>query len=257
MLLFRFIRLFHSISTSIKARGREKVVSILLKKSSALSLSQAAIVSARCGHLEVVRLLLECAEDSDVCNSALVQAASRGHTEIVVELVQQRHHSPEKEAIKRAILSSASKNYIAIVQALIPISDYDDRKAALVASCANDQLAVASLLIADLPGRMMDYSLQVCATKGHADLVRDILVGRDADQIPLDAVLHSRSVARAKGFWQIVESTSEFLSKHYPHEQFDSPEAVAVNFRADTLDAGVQSGDAETPDAASTVHRVC
>ena len=85
----------------------------------------------------------------------------------------------------------------------------------------------AAILMSNMPGRLMDQSLAVCASKGHVDILRSILhkhsSNSDAQQqaivrstsITPAALEHARNIANAKGQKRAVELILDFLYQHY------------------------------------------
>ena len=261
----------HAAMLNACAKGNAEAVELLLERAPDISLTQGCIIAARSGHAPILRLCLaKNAEKpggmggkarAQALNTSLVQAAARGHSGIVHELVHRTKPPPEPDTVKRAMLSAASRNHGAVLQVLLPVltraggsggggggapptqlsaEAEDTLKAALVAACSAGHARGAALLIAGMPGRLMDQPLAVCASKGHVDLVRTILhmhngsidVGGGGHGgystarenggnftttgITPAAVEHARNIAKSKAQKRIVELLSDFLCRHFP-----------------------------------------
>jgi hypothetical protein len=208
----------HACILNASARGYEAAVRILLPKAPTSSLRTCAVILSRGGHRQILRFVLAaCPDLTEASSAALVQASKQNQILVVNDLVEDR--KVDAPSLRRAITSAATRNFVEIVRALIPVTTYDDRKAALISSCAANQQSCASVLISALPARFLDQPLSIAASNGLTMLVKEMLESRDADEITLAAIFHARNIARLKSFWPVVESLSIFLGKNFPGEE--------------------------------------
>jgi hypothetical protein len=205
-------REIHACMLNACAKGNIRAVNILLSKSPEHGLVQGAFICARNGHLELLKLLLETTNDPKTIDNSLVQAASKGHFALVQHIISLR--SASTDAMKRALISAATKAQYPVIEMLIPNVEWDARRDALVLCCKQNHIQCASLLIEDLPGRYMEQPLAICASMGHMKLIQQILASPTANDIEVEGISHARSVAEASSHWQIVELLSQYAS--YP-----------------------------------------
>ena len=123
------------------------------------------------------------------------------------------------DSFRRGLLSASAKGFLGVVEALVPVTEYDDRKHALVSACTHGHRAVASYLIAGLPGRFLKDQPLACATSlGQADIAQKILSSRDSGEITSDALIHARDLARSKEEWPTASLLCSFIRAHFPEE---------------------------------------
>ena len=88
------------------------------------------------------------------------------------------------------------------------VESVEDRRAALIASCANDEIACAVLLLDSIPVGLMDQPLNICVSKGQLPMVQAILDHYrsclNKDPGVSRALNHARNIAKAKGKSEIL-----------------------------------------------------
>mmetsp|Transcript_897 Transcript_897/g.1153 ORF Transcript_897/g.1153 Transcript_897/m.1153 type:complete len:638 (+) Transcript_897:19-1932(+) len=192
------------------ARGNLKAVNILLSKSPEEGLIQGAFICARNGHIDILKVILEITNDIRTLDNSLVQASNKGHVQIIEYIVSLRKAS--SESLKRALLSAARKNHYKVIELLIPVVIWDDRKDALVLCCKSNYQASALLLIkSGLPGRFLEQPLSVCASKGHYNLIYEML-SNNSVLIDMDptCITHASNIAYKAEHWKVVELLSQY-----------------------------------------------